>query len=56
MSSQIWFDRNDINNTLMNDNKEAEVRIKCEFVDLPGVYHYQDKNFKEFFEKLSETD
>ena len=35
--------------------KPVETRIKLEFIDLPGVYHFQDKNFEDFFEALANT-
>lgn len=36
--------------------KPIETRIKCEFLDLPGVYHQNDGEFHEVFEKLAETE
>jgi len=27
------------------DRENMETRIKCEFIDLPGVYHYLDPDF-----------
>ena len=36
--------------------KPIETRIKVEFLDLPGVYHYNDGEFHEVFENFAKTD
>ena len=38
------------------EDKPVETRIKCEFLDLPGVYHFLDGEFQEFFGALGETE
>jgi hypothetical protein len=54
IDSQIWFNRKNFDGKLFKP-KPVETRIKCEFVDLPEVYHFQDENFQDFFTQLSET-
>lgn len=38
-SCEIWFDGEKVKQKLMKEN-EAEVRVKVEFIDLAGFYHY----------------
>ena len=42
--SELWFKEEDFYKTIMDSNS-LETRIKCEFMDMPGVYHYLDKDF-----------
>jgi hypothetical protein len=37
------------------ESRPVETRIKCEFLDLPGVYHFLDGEFQQIFEALAET-
>lgn len=32
------------------DKDQMETRIRCDFIDLPGVYHYLDNDFQSFFD------
>jgi len=41
---ELWFKEEEFKNTIMRE-KPIETRIKCEFIDLPGIYHYQDGEF-----------
>lgn len=34
----------------------VESKIKCEFVDLPSIYHFNDPNFEEFIDELATTE
>ena len=52
---ELWFKEEDLHERLFRV-KPIETRIKCEFIDLPGVYHYLDDEFLELFESLAETD
>ena len=36
--------------------KPIETRIKCEFLDLPCIYHFMDPDFDPFFDQLANTD
>jgi len=38
------------------DRDNMETRIKCEIIDLPGVYHYLDPDFQSFFDMLAITE
>lgn len=40
----------------MFDKDGFEKRLKCEFVDIPYIYHYKDEDFYNFFDSLAETD
>jgi hypothetical protein len=40
----LWFKEDDFRNKLMR-SRPIESRIRCEFLDLPGVYHYLDDEF-----------
>jgi hypothetical protein len=49
VTSELWFKEEDFYKTIMDKNV-IESRIKCEFIDMPGVYHYLDKDFPHFFD------
>lgn len=36
--------------------KPVETRIKCEFLDMPSVYHFNDDQFDNLFDSLANTD
>ena len=36
--------------------KPVETRIKVEFLDMPGIYHLQDKDNDDFFDQLTLTE
>lgn len=40
----------------MDKDSKVESRTKCEFVDIPGVYHYLDKDFEGFYSALAGTE
>ena len=46
---ELWFKKEDFDGKLLR-SKPIESRIKCEFIDMPGVYHYLDDEFLEVFE------
>jgi len=37
-------------------HKPVETRIKCEFIDLPSIYHFNDEHFQDLFDELADTD
>lgn len=37
------------------EKSEIEPSIKCEFVDLPGIYHIDDKDFDSFYDALASS-
>ena len=41
------------NKVMNNDITLVESRIKCELIDLPGIYHLNDPNFDIFYDVLS---
>jgi len=41
MPLQLWYNKSYFKERLI-DEAEVEKRIKCEYIDLPDVYHYQD--------------
>lgn len=49
ITSELWFKEEDFYKTIM-DKDQMETRIKCEFIDLPGIYHYLDPDFQSFFD------
>jgi hypothetical protein len=40
----MWYKQEDFVEKLI-DPTRIESRIKCEFIDIPEVYHYKDDNF-----------
>lgn len=55
LPGELWFKQKDIEDAIMRP-KPIENRIKVEFIDLPGVYHYCDDEFGQVFEELAKTD
>lgn len=55
LPGELWFKQKDIEDAIMRP-KPIENRIKVEFIDLPGVYHYLDEEFGQVFEELAKTD
>ncbi|CDW71088.1 wd-40 repeat protein [Stylonychia lemnae] len=55
ITSELWFKEEDFFKQIM-DRENMETRIKCEFIDLPGVYHYLDPDFQSFFDQLAITE
>ena len=51
----LWYDENEVKDKLMT-KKPVETRIRMEFIDIPGVYHFLDKGFNGFFDALAGTD
>lgn len=49
ITSELWFEEKDFKDKLMME-KPVETRIRCEMIDMPGIYHYLDKDFTKFFE------
>jgi hypothetical protein len=56
MSSFLWFDKEDLYGKILVNNKDAEIKINCEIVDIPSIYHYKHKNFPDLFNQLADTD
>eukprot|EP00347_Sterkiella_histriomuscorum_P018629 403344788 len=54
VTTELWFREEDFYQTVM-DKDQMETRIKCEFIDLPGIYHYLDSDFQSFFDQLAIT-
>mmetsp|Transcript_28428 Transcript_28428/g.27394 ORF Transcript_28428/g.27394 Transcript_28428/m.27394 type:complete len:281 (-) Transcript_28428:88-930(-) len=56
----VWLWQSEFNEDSKNnrfiDQEAIEKRIKCEIIDLPIVYHYQDQSFQEYFDALANTD
>eukprot|EP00347_Sterkiella_histriomuscorum_P013502 403364473 len=55
--AQLWFEQKTIESQVFEVQNENKVTtsIKLQFIDLPGVYHYLDPNFQDFFKALAET-
>eukprot|EP00347_Sterkiella_histriomuscorum_P004764 403359199 len=53
--SQLWFDEKALQDQIMTV-KPVETRISCQIIDLPSIYHYQDKDFNDFFQELADTE
>ncbi|CDW84989.1 wd-40 repeat protein [Stylonychia lemnae] len=53
--SQLWFDQNTLQEKIMKP-KPIENRILCEILDMPGIYHQNDKDFLKFYQSLASTD
>ena len=51
----LWFDEQAFKAQILGKNT-IETRIKCEILDMPGIYHMQDEDFQQLFESLAETD
>lgn len=49
---ELWFEEKEFRAALF-DPYQIETRIKCEVLDLPGVYHYLDGEFNQVFDALS---
>lgn len=39
-----------------NQPDQDKYSIKLEFLDMPGIYHFMNKNFSEFFDELTNTE
>ncbi|CDW71585.1 UNKNOWN [Stylonychia lemnae] len=39
-----------------NNEDEKKVSIKLELLDMPGIYHFRDKHFSEFFRSLQDVE
>jgi hypothetical protein len=44
VTAELWHNANDFHTEII-DKARLETRIKCEFLDMPGVYHFLDKDF-----------
>jgi hypothetical protein len=51
----LWYDEKDVKNKLMQ-KKPVETRIRLEFIDMPNVYHFLDKDSDPFFDALAATE
>jgi len=40
----MWYKKEDIV-FLLHDKTQQERRIKCEYIDMPCIYHYSDDDF-----------
>ena len=54
ISSDLWFKDDEFRSEIMGNNV-VEESVKCEFLDIPGVYHYLDDEFSEVFDALANT-
>ena len=55
IESSLWYDKEVIEKALFMDDG-IEPRVKCEFFDIPGIYHFNDKEFERFYEALADSD
>jgi len=39
-----------------NQPNTDKFSIKLEFLDMPGIYHFMNKNFEDFFEEVTDTE
>ncbi|CDW72553.1 wd-40 repeat protein [Stylonychia lemnae] len=54
--SKIWYRDQEINQVLFHQNLlKVRTHVRLDFIDLPGIYHYQDPNFEKFIHQLAET-
>jgi hypothetical protein len=51
----LWNKSSDFEKKVIDD-KAIERRIRCDYIDIPDVYHYTDKNFQEYFDALAGSD
>ena len=58
ITASLWFDEEKFKHEmfLQTKNKIVESRINCEMLDMPGIYHYLDQDFQEFFNQLATTE
>jgi hypothetical protein len=50
MTSSPWLNMKEFEDHLVDKTKLNEDSVKCEFLDIPCIYHYEDENFSSFFE------
>lgn len=50
--SSLWLNKDTIKSKLFKTN-EIEPNIKCEFLDMPGVYHFEDPSSHQFYDALA---
>ncbi|CDW79381.1 UNKNOWN [Stylonychia lemnae] len=51
----LWLNQQDLKQQILTTGA-IESRIKCEILDMPGIYHMKDQHFDSLFEQLSKTD
>eukprot|EP00347_Sterkiella_histriomuscorum_P009906 403339425 len=58
-TQQLWFDHLELKKRMKDDNNqddEVEMPIMVEIIDIPKIYHLQDKLSDEFYDQLARTD
>jgi hypothetical protein len=54
IASDLFYDFNEVKSQLTDPKQDQlETNIVSKFVDMPGVYHYLDKDFSALFDELS---
>jgi hypothetical protein len=57
IASDLFFDFKEVRSQLTEScSDKLETNIVSKFVDMPGVYHYMDKDFGPLFDELSSTE
>jgi hypothetical protein len=54
LESELWFNYEQLDSKAFQ-RTGVERRIKCEFLDMPFIYHYKDENFGPLFSSLAVT-
>ncbi|CDW83468.1 wd-40 repeat protein [Stylonychia lemnae] len=56
LPAKIWYREEEINEQIFyKDNLKVMSSVRLDFIDLPGLYHYLDPNFKAFIHELADT-
>lgn len=56
IASDLFYDTTEVKNQMTEVSDAIEASVVAKFVDMPGVYHYLDKDFVPLFEELSTTE
>jgi len=52
---QLWYNKSDYAGNYVSETA-LERRIKCEYIDIPDVYHYENDHFQDYFDSFAGTD
>ena len=57
-TGSIWLEEAQFKKEMVSEKSAEgiESRIKVEILDMPGIYHYHDEDFQDFFDQLAETE
>lgn len=52
--ASLWFNQQDLynKNLLPTQPGEIQSKIKCQLIDMPGIYHLKHKNNEDFYKAL----